>query len=235
LAPYGDYFVHCLKKWRWYLDAPPFTVYTDNYSTSFIKTQGTLSGRQARWLDILQSYAYTIKHLPRDKNVVSDALSKRSHLQVNDLDCEVIKTDAQTPTDIDYQVLQDIDPELFAFEVIHLDDGIQEDFLDAIPKDPVMVQLQQYLLIGKKSSKAQGNLDNFRCEDDRIYYTHPSEPLRSRLYIPNAGRWKEKVIFDAHDSKQAGHLGYNRTVDRIAKFFYWPDMNKEIKKYAKDC
>jgi len=228
-------FVHCLKKWRWYLDAQPFTVYTDNYSTSFIKTQGTLSGRQARWLDVLQSYSYTIKHLPREKNVVSDALSKRPYIEVKDLDKEVVKSTTNEPVDLNFDTLQDIDPELYDMNVVHLEDGLQEDFLKSIADDPVLVRLQQDLLTGKTSNKDHKNLSHFRCEDGRLYYTSPTDQLRSRLYVPNAGNWRERTMIDAHDSKQGGHLGDSRTVEKIARFFYWPDMNKDIKKYVKHC
>jgi len=228
-------FVHCLKKWRWYLDAQPFTVYTDNYSTSFIKTQGTLSGRQARWLDILQSYSYTIKHLPREKNVVSDALSKRPYLVTKTLDENVIDTTINDPPEITFDTVQDIDSELYNLEVVHIEDGVQEQFLKAVSDDPVLVKLQQDILTGAKSYRGHRNLENFRCEDGRIYYNHPSDKLRSRLYIPKAGDWRDKVLREAHDSKQAGHLGDNKTVQRIAKFFYWPNMNREIKQYVKEC
>jgi len=228
-------FVHCLKKWRWYLDAQPFTVYTDNYSTSFIKTQGTLSGRQARWLDILQSYSYTIKHLPRDKNVVSDALSKRPYLVTKALDEDVIDTTINDPPEMSFDTVQNMDGEIYNLEVVHIEDGIQEEFLKAMSDDPVMVTLQQDILSGSKRNKDHKNVERFRCEDGRIYYTHPSDKLRSRLYIPNAGNWRDKVLRDAHDSKQGGHLGDNKTIHRIAKFFYWPDMNRKIKEYIREC
>jgi hypothetical protein len=119
-------FVHCLRKWRWYLDAQPFTVFTDNYSTSFIKTQGTLSGRQARWLDILQSYSYTIKHLPRDKNIVSDALSKRPYyVDENTITKDVIKETKIEPSDeAIFETDPEIGEELFELDLVHFGDEI---------------------------------------------------------------------------------------------------------------
>jgi hypothetical protein len=45
--------VHALKLWRPYLEGTKFTVITDHASLEFIKSQSTLSRRQARWLEVL--------------------------------------------------------------------------------------------------------------------------------------------------------------------------------------
>jgi len=166
---------------------------------------------------------------------VSDALSKRPYIEVKDLDKEVVKSTTNEPVDLNFDTLQDIDPELYDMNVVHLEDGLQEDFLKSIADDPVLVRLQQDLLTGKISNKDHENLSYFRCEDGRLYYTSPTDQLRTRLYMPNAGNWRERTMIDAHDSKQGGHLGDSRTVEKIARFFYWPDMNKDIKKYVKHC
>ena len=42
---------HCIEKWRHYLDAMPFTVYTDNQALETFKTNTNLSKRQIQWLE----------------------------------------------------------------------------------------------------------------------------------------------------------------------------------------
>ena len=68
-------FVHALKRWRHYLHLQRFLVFTDNISLRTIHTNEKLSDRQARWLELFQSFQFDIKHIPRDLNVVSDALA----------------------------------------------------------------------------------------------------------------------------------------------------------------
>ena len=63
-------FVHCAKTWRHFLDAMRFTVYTDNRSLATVMTNRTPSMRVIRWIDWLQSFQFTIKHIPRAQNVV---------------------------------------------------------------------------------------------------------------------------------------------------------------------
>lgn len=49
---------------------------TDHASLENIKIQTTLSRRQARWLEVLQSHEFDVKYKPRKTNVVADALSR---------------------------------------------------------------------------------------------------------------------------------------------------------------
>lgn len=78
-----------LRKWDIYLTGRSFRFRTDHESIRYLQTKARLSGRQARWLDVLQSYTFETEHVPCVKNVVPDALSRRpdhmktlNHLQV---------------------------------------------------------------------------------------------------------------------------------------------------------
>src|SRR5271154_5507148 len=64
--------VHAIRLWHIYLEGQTFTIITDHASLEYIKSQNTLSRRQARWLETLQSVTYEYK--PGKTNVVADAL-----------------------------------------------------------------------------------------------------------------------------------------------------------------
>jgi hypothetical protein len=126
-------FIHCLQRWRYFLDAKPFTVYTDSYATSFIQTQGTLSKRQARWLDLLQGHTLTMKHIPRGQNVVSDALSQRPVL-LNDIKY-------QTSTDVQEQPIQDLDVEMQTLCVAKISNSNLSRIIKCYKDDPACAQI----------------------------------------------------------------------------------------------
>lgn len=78
--------VHAFKTFRHYLQGRfPVTVITDNWAVKWIKTQPTLSQRQARWLETLESIDFEVVHRPGATNVVADALSRRADLALNAL------------------------------------------------------------------------------------------------------------------------------------------------------
>ncbi|GJP53520.1 hypothetical protein CLOM_g12679 [Closterium sp. NIES-68] len=67
------------KTWRCYLKVRKTTVYTDNCSLKYLKTQPSLSRRQVRWIDFLEThFHYDIVYKPGHKNK-ANALSRPAH------------------------------------------------------------------------------------------------------------------------------------------------------------
>jgi hypothetical protein len=73
--------VHALKTWRQYLYGQKCDIYTNHKSLKYIFTQSELNMRQRRWLELIKDYELEIHYHPSKANVVADALSKKS--QVN--------------------------------------------------------------------------------------------------------------------------------------------------------
>ncbi|CAI7797496.1 unnamed protein product [Closterium sp. NIES-53] len=72
--------ITAFKTWRCYLEGRKTTVYTDHCSLKYLKTQPTLSKRQVRWIDFLEThFDYDIVYKPGHKNK-ADALSRPGHV-----------------------------------------------------------------------------------------------------------------------------------------------------------
>ncbi|CAI7760844.1 unnamed protein product [Closterium sp. NIES-53] len=72
--------ITAFKTWRCYLEGRKTTVYTDHCSLKYLKTQLTLSRRQVRWIDFLEThFDYDIVYKPGHKNN-ADALSRPGHV-----------------------------------------------------------------------------------------------------------------------------------------------------------
>lgn len=74
--------VNALTEWRCCLEGVEFLDCTDHNPLTFFKTQPTLSRRQARWQLYLSRIRYSRKFKPGPQNVVADALSRATYLQV---------------------------------------------------------------------------------------------------------------------------------------------------------
>ena len=53
--------------------------------------------------------------------------------------------------------------------------------------------------------------------------------------ITGEGQDRRKIIQAYHDVPAYGHPGINRTKDLVAKYYWWPQMNKDVHEYVKGC
>jgi hypothetical protein len=74
--------VYALKVWRHYIIGKRGQVYSDHKSLKYIFTQPDLNLRQRRWLELIKDYDLGINYHLVKANMVADALSRRSHLNM---------------------------------------------------------------------------------------------------------------------------------------------------------
>ena len=46
---------------------------------------------------------------------------------------------------------------------------------------------------------------------------------------------RRHVLKECHDKRIAGHLGISKTIARIRINFYWPGLNKDVRRYINGC
>jgi transposase InsO family protein len=56
-----------------------------------------------------------------------------------------------------------------------------------------------------------------------------------QLYVPAAGGSRTEVLCRHHDDPIARHLGAKRTLEPMARKYYWPGMSLEVKAYTRAC
>ncbi len=61
-------------------------------------------------------------------------------------------------------------------------------------------------------------------DNDRIFYQY---------IVPASER--DFILKNSHDSAVCGHLGYQKTYDRIMPKYYWYRASDDIKKYVEEC
>ncbi len=71
---------YALTQFDYYLSFNQFTLYVDNNSlTKILSNEKRLTPKLARWALLISAYDYTIQHIKGTKNVLADALSRRSY------------------------------------------------------------------------------------------------------------------------------------------------------------
>jgi hypothetical protein len=74
--------VHAFRIWRHYIIGKRCEVYSDHKRLKYIFTQADLNLRQQRWLELIKDYDLGINYYLGKANVVADALSRRSYLNM---------------------------------------------------------------------------------------------------------------------------------------------------------
>lgn len=64
---------------------------------------------------------------------------------------------------------------------------------------------------------------------DGLWYYH------DRVAIPADQQLRRRIIQECHDCPSAGHLGFTKTLQRVARRFWWPHMGRTIKSYVLAC
>lgn len=75
----------------------------------------------------------------------------------------------------------------------------------------------------------QGNADaDVILEDDVLWY-------KGRLWVPDSVDLRKMILQEEHDSKVAGHMGQEKTIELVSRHFFWPQMDQWIEDYVRSC
>ena len=72
--------IRVLEVWKHYLYPKEFIIHSDHEALKFLKSQSNLNRRHAKWVELIESFPYIIKHKKGKDNVVADALSTKNML-----------------------------------------------------------------------------------------------------------------------------------------------------------
>ena len=135
--------VHALKTWRHYLYGQKCDMYTDHKSLKYIFTQLELNMRQRRWLELIKDYELEIHYHPGKVNVVADALSRKS--QINMMDAHSMP----------YELAKEFDRLSLGFlnntqgVTIELEPTLEQDIRKGQKDDEKINEIQQLIIDGR--------------------------------------------------------------------------------------
>ena len=199
--------VKAIEHWDTLLDGVHFEIETDHSALVSIYNLKEPNKRLARWVLTLQAYDFDIRHRPGSEMHLPDALSR------------LLLLSPQEMTDLRAQQRSD-------------------------PTTAAMIRAAETRIIDteltpKLQQLIRANLEHLQVDDDGLLI-HLRLPLGSkgrsqhkRAVIPPSLR---SYVTDAcHSDTTAGHLGFDRTYEKLAQRFWWPDMWKETKANVAKC
>ena len=202
-----------IKHFQHYLYGRKFTVFTDHNAVRWLMNIREPTGRLARWALVLQQYDFEIVHRAGKNNGNADALSRRQYQPtLATLDCPGVQTDK-------IRELQRRDPPL-ADIINYLE-------TERLPKEgnaakALLHTIEDYFL------DPDGVLCHIYIPRNRRMATP-----RTQLVVPTPLR--HEILIGGHDHPTAGHLGVNKTYDKLRDRYFWPKMFADVQHWVLSC
>lgn len=211
-----------LKEWRHYLYGSKFTLRTDHHNLIWLCKQKHLSSRQAHWMMFFQEFegVIPIEYYAGKLNQVADGLSRRpDHRPTAAM---MVKSQPGTETESipkpTQNVSQPTEVNLVSSVSMHTEQLLDE-IREATQEDPDAMNLLHH----------PQRHHRVTTRDRLIYWK------RTRIYVPKDDVLRAKILHECHDTPTSGHLGTAKTTELVTRYFYWPNMQEEIKQYVKTC
>src|ERR1041385_141612 len=207
--------VHALKTWRQYLVCNHCDVFTDHKSLKYIFTQKELNLRQSRWLELIKDYDLNVQYHPGKANVVADALSRKGHINVANVEdmplelCEQFKNLRLEIVPKGYVATLEVKPNLL------------ERIREAQKGDAEIGEVK----VNMTKGKAEGFLED---EHGAIWF-------EKRICVPQDIEIRKLILQEAHDSPYAIHPGNTKMYLDLRERFWWPSLKREIAQYFALC
>ena len=118
------------------------------------------------------------------------------------------------------------------------------DALSRRPASPTLHNLFVPQLAIWEEIKHAATTDDYMAVVSNLVQTQPEGPFtarnglfffKGRIVVPSDVTLRNKLIYEAHDTKIGGHSGVLRTFKKVATQFYWPSMHKSVQEYVKSC
>ena len=176
-------------------------------------------------------YDYKIEHRPGRKHQNADALSRNPLLVAEETD-QAVQTSAvdsstsawvPTWTTGDLQSRQAADPDL-------------NEILAWKQNQTNQPALQEMQSTSKATKSLWAQWNRLQLENGVLYRRWETEDGRgARLQLVLPRSLVQEVLSALHDAPSAGHLGVNKTLERVRERFYWYGQQHDIEDWCRQC
>ena len=225
------------------------TVITDHNNLKYWMTPRQLSPRQARWAEILSLFRFKIVYRPGVLATMPDALSRRSDYHegkgasmVQDFNfVQALPAGEEMTKDMEPDgniglVLRAVRAVAERVDEVGLKEAQREDDLSRELVEELELTVGLELLPGRSTK-----FDEFRRRSrNPRWFNARMNPeglltIGERVYVPKDGKWRERIIWECHDSKTAGHPGIERTFELVTRNYTWQGLGKDVEAYVRGC
>jgi len=224
--------VDAFKHWRHYCEGAinQVEVFSDHQNLEYFTTTKILNRRQARWAQELAGIDFKIYYRPGTQNGKPDALSRRSEYrpEKGGIENQPITT----------ALGKNHFEERLGRSLICTSARIRslptrkwsEEFLAEVrregKKGEAYEQARKQEPVAEELSPKDRKVKELSWENDVCY-------RGKLLWVPKG--MVQRIMESEHDTKVAGHMGQDETIELIRRNFWWPKMNERIVDFVRSC
>ena len=234
--------VWAVTHFRVYLLGKPFVLITDHCPLKWLKTLKDPNGRIARWIMTLSEYQWDIQHRSGKENANADALSRQP---VGIANADAKKGDGTKRLE---ELLPPLSEEKLRIGAVGIEPRYTMKELRVMQgKDALLARVKRLLVAGKsplkgewKSTSAERlvrqNWSDLYLRDGvlcrRVAVRQGAASTRcEQIVVPKV--LVSTVLTAVHD--QLGHLGIEKTTEKVRGQFWWPGYSTDVIEYIRKC
>lgn len=217
--------VVALQRWSMHLmhAKHPVEIHNDHASLRYLLDQPKLTAKQTRWLALLSTFAeLRFIHVRGSDNARADALSRRA--------------DHDVGTEQRQQIRSDIAKQQFAevFGQLGLTNARINTLIAEVSAGDI--ELTDAIIAGYE--------DDDQCKHVMLDPASSGYRLRwdmlervsdNSILVPNVPSLRARILRCVHDAPTSGHLGINKTHDRLSANYHWANSFMDVIEYVQSC
>jgi len=205
-----------VKKFRQYLLGRSFLIRTDHAALQWLRRTPEPIGQQARWLEILEEFDFTVQHRPGSQHVNADALSRRIAVTHD--------TATEHSPNVDWPSVQREDPVIGEIYTV-VQNGTTAPSPESLTACSAEVK-NLYAQLHAIKISSEGILYRVFTDADTGQTFH-------QTIVPRALR--REIVDDLHRGLNGGHLGHRRAKKLLRKRFFWPGWSRDVELAKSRC
>ena len=219
--------VDAFKHWRRYCEGATHQVqvFSDHQNLEYFTTNKVLNRRQARWAQELAGIDFRIYYRPGSQNGKPDALSRRSEYRPGKGGSEnqpittILRENHFAEPDRQKRTFICSSARLASLPARKWAEAFVTSIKEQSRKDSEYQRAW-------KTAREDPAPSSLEVKEELLY-------RKGRLWVPETLR--DDILRTEHDTKIAGHMGQDKTVELIRWNFWWPKMNERIIDFVQSC